>query len=229
MGISCASQSDGTSAPPAQSPTITVPIAPSASSSSTSSGDQNNWVLTEVRSEGFSLLLPPNWLQLPTDPATLEASIKEATKRDPKLAATVRAQAQALISNKVKFIAFDLTPEASATGHTPNINVIKQALTQGVSLDSYVEANLSGLEKTAGLLKPITQQRVQLTTGEAEEVRYRLAARTPAGLPTTLAIRQYALIQDRTAYIITCSTTAGQSESFTTTFRNIANSLSLVN
>jgi hypothetical protein len=181
-----------------------------------------------MRSDGFSIALPTNWLPLATDEASLKASLEDVAKKSPKLAEGIQSQAKALTSGGAKLIAFDLTAQNSTSGFTTLVNVIKQSSDKPIVLDNYISSSIAALEQAKGVAKPIIHRRTTLPAGEAEELRYKVSTQKADASPLTLSYIQHAIVKDKTVFVITYACAADQSEKYPDIFNKIAQSFKVI-
>jgi hypothetical protein len=187
--------------------------------------DENGWPLYEVKTEGFALSLPPDWRQFDMNPATFEAKLKETLTRNPQLESLLGSLRQQVASG-VKFFGFD---EASMkTGFTTNVNVLRLPVPPGRTLDMEVMAAVKQMESLPTVAKPIFHERLKMTTGDCERLRYQMTMKLPSGKDVSLAITQYVLIKDNDSYAVTLTTTSDQEAKYTPTFEKIGQSFRLL-
>ena len=90
-----------------------------------------------------------------------------------------------------------------------NLNVIVEELPAGTTLDDYEEAFVSQLQSLPNVVGAIDRQRVELPAGPALRASYKLTL-TTSGKTWTVSTRQYALVEEGRAFILTYTTLPAQ-------------------
>lgn len=202
-----------------------TPVPPTAAPIPTLEPD---WTLYEKPEYGFAIALPPRWEQIDMDAQTLEASLEMLGDENPEMATLLSGQASSLVISGIKFFGFDVSVEAVSTGFATNVNVLSQPLGMEMSLDVFTQVTVAQLENMELVKGRVSQRRVNLSTGEAVELKYRMEMQVPYGGTVTIAVTQYAFIRGEDAYVITLGTTEDQVETYAPLFEKIAQSFRLL-
>jgi hypothetical protein len=146
----------------------------------------------EVRSEGFSVGVPPDWRALTADERPTQEEIDEAIGDNPKLRPFLEAMAGE--DSLVKFQAVDLE---SGPKLLTNLNIVVESPPAGFTREQYFDASRSQLDE----LLPdadVESEQVSLPTGEALRFSYE---HSEAGFP--VAVLQYVLFEGGKGYTLT--------------------------
>ncbi len=157
------------------------------------------------KEDGFAVTLPPTWLPLVESRGLVKASFKSLQEDNPAMAALLEDQLSTLDDVPVSLIAFDLAPETLNTGFATNLNVIKQPIPAGFSLEYVVQFSADQLEQVLGLSGAAESTKVVLPAGEAIMLDYELSGQAVA--------RQYYLMHDQAVYILTFTSAASLADS----------------
>jgi hypothetical protein len=188
---------------------------------------EDGWVLYKNEASGFAIALPPTWDKIDIDPQTINAAIDDLGDTNPELASFLKGQASSLIASGAKFFGFDGAQDTSKTGFATNVNILVQSMGMEVTLDYYMQVNVAQLDSTSYVVKPISEQRVEVAAGEAGELRYKLSLTGQAGQPLTVSTLQYIVVDGKKAYVITFTTTSDQEEDYASVFEKIVKSFQL--
>lgn len=206
FAVGCAADQDKSTK---RSPTVTIPT---------------NWILYEKQKEGFEIALPPSWRQIIMDPITRETAIKTAKEKFPQMATLAEDIGTDRLLSESGFYAIEAAPDATlGDGSSAKINIIKVPLETSIPLDVLVQANIREMEKIPEIEKPILTRRVNLTAGEAVEIRHRMRINF-SGQTMTESSTLYAFIRGENVYLITLGTGDKNAEKYALTFDRIANS-----
>ncbi len=182
------------------------------------------WTLYPLPQEGFAISVPTSWAAQNFDPATLASLMQKVQEKNPQYAKTLGSQAPQMAAAGIKFIAIDLTPQPDAPNFATNLNVIHLAIPPGVTMDNFVNTNVTQLE-SSGVTKSINHRRVKLPAGDAEELRYIAAMAISGAEKTQIAITQYLILHNRDGYVLTLTTDPKLDAKYFPTFEKIARSL----
>ena len=186
------------------------------------------WTLNRVDTEGYSISLAPKWKRIDVDAQTMDATMATLADQDPSFKSMLTDQARALASKGVKFFAFDLAPEAVGTGFASNVNILRLPLPSKVSLATLAQANVGTIENMDSVIKPVTQQRVQIGDMDAEQVTFGLKIKSGSGDTVQLADTQYYVLVDKDLYVLTFTTTGDQAARYAPIFDKMARSFRLL-
>jgi hypothetical protein len=129
----------------------------------------------------------------------------------------------------IKFYAADRGSDSDqACPCAATINIIRLDLKMVLSLDEVVPALVSGLEQTVDTIGPVAQRRIQLSAGDAVEVRYAAELQHQGGKKVTSVVVQYLVVKGRDIYIVSLNTTKEHQERYTLIFEAIGKSFRFV-
>jgi hypothetical protein len=126
------------------------------------------------------------------------------------------------VGESIKFQAIDRSDQAANLEFAPNLNVIAEPLPFALSLDDYIQANLSQLETQLQGLTNLVHQRVTLPVGPTERIEYRFDLGTEEGEAFDVSVVQYVFILNTTGYILTFETAPPQFDQYRQTFEQMA-------
>lgn len=154
------------------------------------------WNVYNDSTDGFAISLPASWKAIHRSSATpLVADLKNAASNpDSSDVAQYLLNDPALSSQIYKFIAVDADPKARAgatnTDLPPMVNILKEALPAGTSLDDEARLGLDDLNHNPAIVPPVKEQRVTLPAGPGNEFQFQLRH---GGKPTTYV--QYSFVR----------------------------------
>jgi hypothetical protein len=151
------------------------------------------WTLVTETEDGFSVGLPTGWEESQFD-----------------------------VGESIKFQAIDATDSAAEFDFAPNLNVIAEPLPFALSLDDYIQANLTQLETQLQGVTGLAHQRIMLPVGPTERIHYRFELEEEEGGPLDISVVQYVFIWDTTGYILTFETAPPQFDRYRPTFEQMA-------
>jgi hypothetical protein len=151
------------------------------------------WTLVTETEDGFSVGLPRGWEESQFD-----------------------------VGESIKFQAIDATDSAAEFEFVPNLNVIAEPLPFALSLDDYIQANLTQLETQLQGVTELAHQRITLPVGPTERIQYRFELGAEDGGPLDISVVQYVFLWDRTGYILTFETSPPQFDRYRPTFEEMA-------
>ena len=159
------------------------------------------WTHVEVPEQRIAIDLPPKWRAIDVDPKTLEAGLRSVTDQNPDLGQAISSDAiRQLVLAGVTLYAIDVDPKHSQPDFVNNINVLRQRIPDGTSLDFYSQVNVAQIEE---LLKVKTVSRRLTINGQpAGVISYERLVQLATGAKL-VALRQYIVISGPTAWIIT--------------------------
>lgn len=188
----------------------------------------NGWTEYAMPENGFALSVPTSWQRLPVQNQELEAALASINQTNPELAQILGQNAPTLISNGVKFWAFDLNLTTRQAGFATNVTLTRQPLPNTVSFDTFVSINLNQLNALSTRNSNLVNERVTLAGQPAERVRYLVSMNRQTDSPLTAAITQYLVLNGRDAYVLTFATRTDQVDSYQKVFDQSAASLRFI-
>ncbi len=188
---------------------------------------ENDWVLYELSQEGFTLALPPEWLQITLDPETYEDALEIAGEQNPTIGKYLSSDSlRALMASGLKFYGMDTSLDALEAGFLANLNVLKMDLGFEAPLDTYVALNLKQIEALA-TEGTVEHERVELANLDAEKLTYEMSQTSTTGDPVQVTIVQYLALDGSTAYVVTMIAPTSLSDDYVPTFEEIGQSFRL--
>lgn len=188
----------------------------------------NGWSEYAMPEHGFAISVPTTWQRLPVKTQELDAALGTIRQTNPDLANALGDNAQTLLANGVKFWAFDVNAQNTASPFATNLTVTRQALPNPVSFDTFVSLNLSQLNSLRTRNSDIVNERTALAGQPAERVRYLLTFDRDEGDPVTAAITQYLVLNERGAFVLTYATRTDLTDQYRPIFDQSANSLRFI-
>lgn len=188
----------------------------------------NGWSEYAMPENGFAISVPTTWQRLPVKTQELDAALGTIRQTNPDLANALGDNAQTLLANGVKFWAFDVNAQNTASPFATNLTVTRQALPNPVSFDTFVSLNLSQLNSLRTRNSDIVNERTSLAGQPAERVRYLLTFDRDEGDPVTAAITQYLVLNERGAFVLTYATRTDLTDQYRPIFDQSANSLRFI-
>ncbi len=189
---------------------LTAPSTPSTTTPGTSIERTNETTRYTAKEDGFAVALPSTWLPFVDERGTILSSMNALQIDNPALAALIQDQISTLGDIPVSLLAFDLAPEALTTGFATNLNVMKQPIPAGFSLEYIVQFSADLLGQALGLSGTAQSTKVVLPAGEAILLDYEASGQTVA--------RQYYLLHDQAVYILTFTSSVSLTDSTITLF-----------
>jgi hypothetical protein len=175
----------------------------------------------DVASAGFSIAVPEPWRTISADEFSEGGEWESVVTETPALAPY--AEAFQGDDSVLKFAAVDPSVQDE---FATNLNVIVEELSSDATLEEYEEAFISQLQQLPNVVGAIDRQRVELPAGPAMRASYRLTLLT-SGKTWTVSTRQYALVDDGRAFVLTYTTLPDQATAYDDTFTRSAESLRL--
>jgi hypothetical protein len=170
------------------------------------------WTRHHVAGSGFSIDTPERWKG--TSGLDKE-SVDRFLTNNPQF-----EQLRSSLSNElIKFFAAD--PKVN-DGFATNVNVLVQGIPGNVSLDDYARGTSAELSRETGIHPNLAF--VDLPAGHAARFAYALSGLRINGKATDLALLQYALVHDKTAYVLSFTTRPALRQRYRSIFEQAARS-----
>jgi hypothetical protein len=169
----------------------------------------------DVRSEGFSVGVPPAWVALNADELPTQEEIADVLGDNPEMRPYLEAMAEE--DSLVKFMALD---PGSDPELTTNLNVGVESPSAEVTREQYFEAMQAQVAQVFSA--DIDSDRVSLPAGQAVRLTYEHSA---AGFP--VAVLQYFLLEDGKGYALTFTTHPDELDRRTAEFKRSARSFTI--
>ncbi|MCB0189641.1 MAG: SH3 domain-containing protein, partial [Caldilineaceae bacterium] len=166
--------------------------------------------------DSFAITLPATWLPLADSSNLIQSSLDALQSENPAMATLLQEQLTQLDEIPISLIAFDLAPETLSSGFATNINVMRQPVPAGFTLEFLVQFSAGQLEQVLGLSAPAQSTKAMLPAGETIILDYQLNSQAIA--------RQYYLLQNQSLYIVTFSASASLADSSVILFNEMMQS-----
>jgi hypothetical protein len=157
-----------------------------------------DWTLATETEDGFAIGLPQGWEESQFD-----------------------------LGETIKFQAIDASDSASRLEFVPNLNIIAEPLPLALSLDDYIQANLSHLDAQVEDVTALSHGRITLPVGPTERIEYTFDL-GEEGQVFEISVLQYVFIRDRTGYVFTFETAPRQMDEYRPTFEEMAASFRFI-
>jgi hypothetical protein len=200
---------------------------PAATTSTETTLLDSGWIRYTKASEGFTLALPPEWLQVDMNAAAIDTALKKLANSDPNLKSMLTEQVRSAAANGVKFFGFD-APEDLASEEIALMNVGKSSAATDMPLETIARAVLNQYNDLPTVLKPVTLKRIQLPAGDARQFQVNIKLQDGTGKTREIEMTQYILINGGYPYFISFSTPRDQAETYAPIFEKIAQSFQFV-
>jgi hypothetical protein len=151
------------------------------------------WTLVTEAEDGFSIGLPRGWEESQFD-----------------------------VGETIRFQAIDGSDAATDFEFAPNLNVIAEPLPFALSLEDYIQANLSQLETQLQGVTGLQHRRISLPVGPTERIEYRFDLGGEEGEEFLVSVVQFVFIRETTGYILTFETAPPQFDQYRQTFEQMA-------
>lgn len=182
----------------------------------------------EYPEQGFVITLPPSWQPLDLNQERLAAGLSTLATENPGAAAVVEQQLQSFLNARFTFFAADLTPALLTTGYATTVNLLKQPLPEGISLQLYTQITAKQAQEKFGLTTPVSITPLTLPAGRSVLLTYTMSGGAEiANQP--LAVTQYLIMQGQAIFAFTFTTPATQADAYAATFAAIIQSFQLLN
>lgn len=191
-------------------------------SSGRSASAATKWRTHSIKEVG-SLRLPATWRDMTKQTPAVEAAIRRAAVRNPRVAPLLYALTVRR-ATYVKFAGADFARASLKHGFATNVSILAQRTP--VSLDAWANANVRALRATLTVVKPVHRGWVRLPAGRALELRFKQKVQAGDRV-ATVAVTQYGLKRGASVYLLTYSTTPAQAGSYARVFAKSARSLRL--
>lgn len=159
---------------------------------------------TSAQAEGFSMGVPEGWLQLSADVLTDTGAIGAAASANPELATILEQVSAAIESGQILFFAIETEPADPEIPFSANVNVLSGGRTTQ-DVESAVAEMASGIEASLPVNGEVETEAVSHAAGDAARIRYEWTVTVTDGTAVDVAVTQYVVIADGTAYILSFS------------------------
>ena len=220
----------GTPVVPTASPSATEPATDAAppspdASPSADARTPDGWERIVVADAGLSVAIPGGWEQLSADVIGDSGLMDEMLAANPDAAAAIEQAQAAIAGGDIALFAFDASRESLESGFAANINAINVGDPGGTAADAAGEV-AAVIEQQVPVVGEVETEVVSLPAGDAALVRYEWEVQDATGAAQRVAVRQYAIIGDRsgTGFILSMSAAADAVDAYEEVFRRVAES-----
>lgn len=223
---------------PTATPEPTPTIAPSPTPQAVATEEGKTYSMTEgadgwtnylYQELGFSISLPPKWALLDLNSGDVETMLSAASETNPELASLFSSSYLTnMVAAGIRLIAVDTDADSLTAGVSTNLNVLVLDLPFVMTMEDYIEVNKEQIISMLGQETLINQQTVMLGNVEAEMFEYEAVLNDVYGNPHSVTFQQYLLLDGKTQYILTITSTKENFNRNATLFAGIASSFNLV-
>lgn len=176
-------------------PTITSTTQPTPTTPTTSAV-KIDWVLIERPDENFTVTIPKTWSNIAPS-----------------------------LTKPMGFIFFALDPQKNpaTTRYPGSFSISKTTLQEVPTLDQVESANMKDLQNSPEISDPVSN-RVQLSFGEAVQIRYKNNLKRTDGSIETMEFLQYYFVNGKDIYLFTFEMVPALAEQYVPIFLEIASS-----
>ena len=190
--------------------------------------EEDGWQVYQNFEYGFSLKLPPEWEILDLTVDDLKVLLTEMVNNNPALESYFTSEyLNNLVAAGIKLIAIDASVASLSTGSTSNLNVLVADLLFEITLEEYIEVNISQIKSLLGKELEINEEIVMIGELEAGKITYRTEITDILGNPQQVEYRQYLILDGRTQYVLTFTAGTDKAEADGPVFDQIADSFTL--
>ncbi len=175
--------------------------------------------LYELPAEGFSLILPPEWLTIDLKSKDFANAMNAIGEQNESLSFFNAEYGQALIAAGMKFYALNIDNDSLISGNPVSINVLTQELPYELSVEQFSAISVGQLEQLFDLSDPIITTPVTINDQDGIKLEYQVQLINAVGIPIDLINTQYIFIQHETAYIVTLGMLVELDEQYTDSAR----------
>jgi hypothetical protein len=217
-----------TSTPEATNTLVLRPAATTPARTATPRSLEAGWKFYDASPEGFGMALPSSWQKITLDQDFIASYFQGLKDRNPKFASAFQGVSSQLAASKIKFFAIDASQQAISSNYITSMNALREALPTEMSLDRYVQANITNLSRSGLPNKTPTRKRVTFPAGAAEEIRYQATGLSVVNEKITISVLQYVLVRGRYGYVTTFGTTPDKNNAYAPVFQKMMQSFQWV-
>lgn len=215
----------------APQPTNTLVLRPPATlpvRTATPRSLEAGWKFYDASPEGFGMALPSSWQKISLDQDFIASYFQTLREKNPKFASAFQGVSSQLVASQIKFFAIDASQQAVSSNYITSMNALREALPTEMSLDRYVQANLTILNRSGLANKTPARKRVTFSAGAAEEIKYQAAATSAGNEKITISVLQYLLVRGKFGYVTTFGTTPDKDKAYAPIFQKMMQSFQWV-
>ena len=158
------------------------------------------WKLYPVDKDSFAIIVPASWNSMTIDPNTINSQLDSLAKNNPTIANILKAQGPDMIA-KMRFVGVETDSSVTASGFAPNVNVVHDIETAGLTLNDVIE--LSKKELAAQKITP-TINKITTLAGEMVEFKFTMPMTLLSKQTVNLSAVQYVILRGQDSYSISC-------------------------
>lgn len=190
---------------------------------------EDGWQTYLYKEDGFSISLPPQWSNLDLGADDLDEMLSLFGDVNPGFEKFISSEyIRNLAASGIKLMALETSPESLDSGMMTNVNVLVLDLPMDVAFDDYVELSVIQLKNQFGETLALSQERQLLGKAEAEKIEYQMEINNVFGQPVNVIYQQYLMLDGRTQYVMTFTSTENQFTQNEEILTEIAQSFELV-
>lgn len=182
------------------------------------------WKLHPMAAEKFAVAMPSSWDSSAISKDRLAADMDNLAKKNPAIANSLKSQPAEYL-NSLKFIGMETDRAATASGFTPNINIIHTVESVDLTLDMMVAASQ---KEFADAKIDAQYRRLKIPAGETAEFKFSMPMKLNTNQIVLMAV-QYVIVQGRNQYAISCTATDKQAKKYTPICEKIGQSFRWIN
>lgn len=205
---------------PTPSPTPTFTPTPTATPTVSPTPVTATWIPHTAPAGEFSLLLPPGWVPVDLNEATIAELAARFKALNPELAGFLETALMLGMARGMRFFAYDARPgQIGEAGALTSLNVVIVDLPTAMSaelLGRMTEAQLANMEQVS----EVESSTIVVSDRPAVELVYTLRVQTPLG-EQELRNQQILLPVGQRAYVLTFSTERQRYEGLRETFNRM--------
>lgn len=182
-----------------------IPTATSTPESFIKSIDETTgWDHYDYYQDGFAISIPPSWVAFNLKAEDFATMLDLVGDTNPELADIYNSQViQNMVASGIKFMAVDASQESLGAGNATNMNILISNLPMDISLQDYIDLNISQLKQILGEDLQITEKTVSISGMEAVQFSYGTLMNDIQGNPQEVQFIQYIILDGRTQVILT--------------------------
>lgn len=187
---------------------------------------QTEWKRSVIEESHFSIAVPPEWIAIDLDPATVDSRLDEIGAANPELGKSFSPNVRALIKSGVKFMAFDAAADFSKVTHPTSVNVIFNPKPFDGGMEKYVAEGVAEFKALAGVQGEPTHGLLEVNGHQAGRIGFRSIPDPATGAEVTMT--QVYVLVDGGSLTFTFTTPSSQSAHYEAVFKEITESIRIL-
>jgi uncharacterized protein DUF4328 len=177
----------------------------------------------ESYADAFAISVPSSWTSVDLTAPDIDSTLEQLRRTSPFITYYLDQQEQA--GARSSFLAIDVSPTGNMMAFPAQVEVLR-APDDGQSLDEGAHELDTVLSASPELIGTIDRRHIELPTGRAQVLSFKMRGTTPAG-EAVFSKTVYALTSGGSAYVIALGANEDQAEANTPTFNAIIRSLEI--